>query len=201
MERPLPGLQAQLAMAPADVSERLQLPERAQKAAVLVLLYPRRDNWALVLIRRSGADNPRDRHAGQIAFPGGRMEREDPDLQFTAVREAEEEIGVQAEKLHHLGPLSPLYIPVSGYLVHPFLAWTASRPDFRLQPSEVAGLLEPGLVDLLKPGRIQRRPMRLSSGAFLPAVPCYVWEEQVIWGATAMMLSELLSLVREALSA
>lgn len=201
MSGPLPGLSAQLRMAPTDVSERLHVPERAVPAAVLALLYPHKNRWTVALIRRSRATTPEDRHAGQVAFPGGRMEPNDPDLQYTAVREAEEEVGIAAETLHHLGALSPLYIPVSGYLVHPFLAWTTDRPTFRLQQSEVAGLLEPGLTDLLQPQSVQHRPMRLVSGAILPAVPCYVWEGQVIWGATAMMLSELLWLVNESLNA
>ncbi len=200
MKRPLPGRQAQLRLAPADVPDRFEVPRHARRAAVLMLLFPCHGHWALALIRRTSHE-PRDRHAGQIAFPGGRAEKGDADLRFTAVREAHEEIGVLPSALHHLGALSPLYIPVSNYLVHPFLAWTQQRPDFRLQAGEVAELLEPPVLHLLQPEVLTCRPMRLSSGKFLPRVPCYVWQGNVIWGASAMMLSELLEIVSASIGA
>lgn len=195
-EGALPGFRAQRRLAPVDVAARLQIPEHARQAAVLMLLYPHEGCWTLAFIRRAGG-HPEDRHAGQIAFPGGRVEETDPDLCFTAVREATEEIGIDPFSLHHLGALSSLYIPVSNYEVHPFLAWMDHRPDFRLQPSEVAGLLEPAVEVLARPETLKYRSIRLYSGKWLSNVPCFEWDKHVIWGATAMMLSELLALIGE----
>ncbi len=194
MKAPLPGIRAQIRLAPADLPERFTPPKHPCQAGVLALLYPKNGDWHLCLIKRTSS-HPHDKHAGQIAFPGGAKEDSDPDLQYTALREAFEETGIQPKAVRQLGPLTPLYIPVSNFLVHPFLAWTDRRPDFRAQPSEVAAILEPRIEDLFHSKALQRRPIRLASGRQLDKAPCLIWEEHLIWGATAMMLSELWALI------
>ncbi len=174
--------------------ERFKPPANARQAAVLALLYPQNGRWHLCLIKRTSSD-PRDRHAGQIAFPGGSREAEDPDLLHTALREASEETGINPRAVRQLGPMTPIYIPVSNFQVYPFLAWSESRPDFRPQESEVEAILEPPVKDLFHPRSLQRRSIRLASGRQLDQAPCLIWEGHLIWGATAMMLSELRALM------
>ncbi len=174
--------------------ERFKPPANARQAAVLALLYPQNGHWHLCLIKRTSSD-PRDRHAGQIAFPGGSREAEDPDLLHTALREACEETGINPRAVRQLGPMTPIYIPVSNFQVYPFLAWSESRPDFRPQESEVEAILEPPVEDLFHPRSLQRRPIRLASGRQLDQAPCLIWKDHLIWGATAMMLSELRALM------
>ena len=80
-------------------------------------------------------------HAGQIGFPGGKMEKDDPDLSFTAMRETSEEIGIRLEEIQVLGSLSPLFISVSGFLIYPFVAWSPKKPDFTVNYHEVERII------------------------------------------------------------
>ena len=131
-----------------------------------------------------------DRHSGQISFPGGKMESfEDSPVQ-TALREAREEIGVDAE-LEILGSLTPLYIPVSNFHVYPIIAWSEKDPGFIIQPDEVDELIELDLDLLFNPDLKTTKDIAVLSSLVLENVPVYEMHGMVIWGATAMMLSEL----------
>ncbi|MCL4863635.1 MAG: CoA pyrophosphatase, partial [Caldilineaceae bacterium] len=110
----------------------------------------------------------------------------------TALREAYEEVGELPDDVTVLGQLSPLYVYASNYLVHPTVAWAPARPEFKVDPYEVAMLLEVSLVELLDPGRRQREEWQLRDR--VADVPFFLVQGQKIWGATAMMLSELLAL-------
>jgi 8-oxo-dGTP pyrophosphatase MutT (NUDIX family) len=166
-------------------------PSDARQAGVLVLFYPQNQRWNLVLIERV-ASNPNDRHGGQVSFPGGRFEEGDESLLHTALREAQEEVGVDPPKVSVLGALTQLYIPVSNFLVHPFVGYTDHRPDFRPQESEVKSILEVPFRELQQPGAVQRTDLQVAGSFLLKDVPCFMVSGKVVWGATAMMLSELL---------
>ncbi len=191
---PLPGPDAQYKMAHAVRRSYAPPPEDARLAAVLALLYPKNEDWHLVLIERVST-NPKDRHRGQISFPGGKHEPEDPSLLYTAIREAEEEVGVVADVIHPLGALTELYIPVSNFLVHPFVGYLDHRPEFSPQLTEVQSILEVPFDYFLDEANIQFTDMTISKGITLRKVPYYNVADKVLWGATAMMLRELIEVV------
>lgn len=142
-----------------------------------------------MFIQRTGRIEA-DIHKGQISFPGGKREKDDVDLAASAVRETEEEIGVHRESIRVLRTLTPLYIPVSNFLVHPFLGITDVLPTFVPQPEEVDDILEVPLRDILDPTRRRQIDIPIQSGLTLQNVPYYDLGGQVVWGATAMILSE-----------
>lgn len=192
----LPGQQAQLTMAHALRGALPGPGDSYRRAAVMALFYPAEDQvLKLIYIVRTSHD-PRDRHAGQIAFPGGSVDPTDVDLTATALREVEEEIGVQAEQVSVLGELTDLYIPVSNFLVTPFIGYTPKRPDYTLQESEVARLLELPFEDFLATEARQQTTIKLSNGMELKHVPCWVVQDNTIWGATSMITAEIVALAQ-----
>ena len=190
MHRPLPGPSAQITMAPQPRPLRAPPGAEPRQAGVLLVLYPIRDVLHLVLTVRNPELNY---HSGQISLPGGGREEGDGSLLATALREAEEEIGVAADELEILGPLTPLYIPPSNNVIHPFVAYAAQRPAFDPDPTEVAELLEVPLALLLDPAT-RREEDWTWRGAELH-VPFYAVGEHKVWGATAIVLAEFLALV------
>ena len=165
--------------------------EPARQSAVLVLLYPRRDELHLPLIVRPTYDGA---HSGQVAFPGGGFEEGDANLTATALRETEEELGIAPQDVQVLGELTQLYIRPSNYQVHPTVGRIAYRPAFQPNVREVAQLLEVPLNTLLDPAHLRRERWQLQDRSAL--VPFFAIQGQTIWGATAMILSELLAVVR-----
>ncbi|MBW6459411.1 MAG: CoA pyrophosphatase [Bacteroidales bacterium] len=192
---PLPGLEAQLKMAGMRRIIRqgkVQVPDDFKKAAVLILFYPGDEDVKLVFIRRN---EYRGAHSGQISFPGGRYEPEDRDLTETALRETEEEIGINRNKVKIIGLLTDLYIPPSHFLVTPVVGYITERPIFHPDPEEVKGILEVSLKDVLSEETQQVKKITIFHGIRWK-VPCFYVNEAVIWGATAMILSELTEVIR-----
>ena len=165
----------------------------AKLAAVMVLLYPTIDNKInIALIRRNKYPGV---HSNQIALPGGSFEEEDKKLIITALRETEEEIGVPSDEINVIKELTQLYIPPSNFLVQPYLGFLSSTPTFIPQESEVEEILEIELNDLLSDQCIQLK--EVSSAYMKPTkVSCFFINNKVIWGATAMILSELRELFK-----
>ncbi|MCB0062251.1 MAG: CoA pyrophosphatase [Caldilineaceae bacterium] len=197
LQEPLPGQDAQYRMAPRPRSGRLPYdhsPESARRSGVLMLFYPYddRDNPGAIYLPLILRPTYEGVHSGQIGLPGGGWEEGDRDLVATALREAEEEIGVAPGPIHVIGQLSPLYVFASNHLVYPTVAWIDHRPTFRPDPREVAQLLELPLLDLLNPANTKVEQWQLRDRK--AEVPFFYIQEQTIWGATAMMLSELLAL-------
>ena len=193
LEQPLPGPEAQYRMAHVARRGHQQVPDTARKAAVLALLYPRHDNWHIVLIER--VTHQDDHHSGQISLPGGRHESTDPDLATTALREAEEEVGVNGHRIELIGGLTDLYIPVSNYLVHPYVGFTEFPPKFVPEEREVNAILEVPFSLFLKKDTVRTRHLTINPQITLRDVPYYHVFDKMIWGATAMMLSELTEVV------
>jgi 8-oxo-dGTP pyrophosphatase MutT (NUDIX family) len=191
---PLPGHDAHATMAPRHDARKAALSvdgRSCREAGVLALLAPGPDGPRLVLTVRR-ADLPD--HAGQISFPGGQREG-DESLRETALREAEEEVGLASAAVQVLGALTPLYIPPSQFCVHPFVG--AVRTDLALRPTdrEVEQVLRPSLRHLLAPETRVVETWTLRGEAV--DVPYYAVGEHTVWGATAMMLAELLAVARE----
>ena len=133
-------------------------------------------------------------HAGQVSLPGGAVESGEA-IEHAALREAHEETGVEPSEVRLLGRLTPLHIPVSGFVLHPVVGATDVRPQFRIADGEVEQLLEPSLEELLDPECVQRWA-RSWDGLFQD-VPYFAFDGLRIWGATAMVLAEFLEIVRQ----
>lgn len=185
----LPGPEAQYRMAPRPRTGA-EIPDKpradARQGGVLILLYPHEQRIRLPLILRA---TYRGVHSGQVGLPGGGREEIDTDLQATALREAYEEIGVHPDAVTVLGRLTTLYVYASNYVVHPFVGWTKDRPNFHTDPYEVAKLIEIRLDQILDPANQCEEMWELRSRSAL--VPYYSIGNEVVWGATAMILSEL----------
>lgn len=190
----LPGLPAQRKLAPPLRGKYSGPPANARRASVMALLYPIGEVLHLLYIQRTSPAN--DRHAGQISFPGGSVDPEDIDAIDTALRELEEEVGVGREDIEVLGPLTQLYIPISNFLVDPFVGYMPYKPALTPQLTEVARTLELPLKDFLSPSALQVGPRKLANGITLPEVPYWAVAGEEVWGATSMMTAELLELLR-----
>jgi 8-oxo-dGTP pyrophosphatase MutT (NUDIX family) len=190
----LPGFAAQRTMAPAVRGKPANPPKDARRASVLALFYPSADE-GLTLLYIQRTSPKRDRHAGQISFPGGSVDPGDRDAEHTALRELEEEVGVPQASVEILGGLSPLYIPVSNFMVDPFVGWTPKRPTLLLQESEVARVLELPFADFFTAEARRSGPRKLVNGMTLPDTPFWSVQNEEIWGATAMMTAELVGVV------
>ena len=166
------------------------IPPGSRVAAALVLLYPIRRQVHLVLTRRAGT---LDQHAGQVSLPGGAVDG-DETVEAAALREAREEIGLETTDLRIIGQLSALYIPVSNYALHPVVAVLDRRPALVPAPAEVAHILEIPLDELRDPKQL--RQGRRWRGDDAITVPYFELQGERVWGATAMVLGELLHLMR-----
>ena len=196
MEKGLPGQGAHEKMAPMhrkSLSESELFNTGYRTAAVLALLVPDPINSIprIVLIERS--EGPVS-HSGQISFPGGKREG-DEDLLVTALREANEELGIQANQVSLLGGLTSLYIPPSNFLVHPFLGYMNEIPEFILSEAEVKRVLLLPVSSFLDKGNVSIEVFKSSNGSTVEA-PTYRIDDVTIWGATAMMMAEISSLIR-----
>ena len=187
----LPATLAHIKMAPLErvqkIREGFDDLESARKAAVMMLFYPKNNCTHLVLIVRNSYPGL---HSSQIAFPGGKVETIDFDLKETALRETHEEIGVHPSKINVIRAFTSVYIPPSNFLVHPFLGISKEGLDFKLQEEEVAGVIEMPLSLLLDDSIISSKELETSYAKSID-VPIFQIGEHIVWGATAMMLSEL----------
>ncbi|MFO7978729.1 MAG: CoA pyrophosphatase [Bacteroidales bacterium] len=193
----LPGLEAQLKMAPLIRREEISNLGHGLapvKSSVLFLFFPmEHSRVGTVFIQRSVY---RGTHSGQISFPGGRHERTDPDLEYTALRETFEEVGVPPGQVEVVGRMSNLFIPPSNFIVSPFLGISYQKPHFVPDPLEVAKIIEVELEAFFIPGNKVMKTIDLASG-FSMQTPCFSINGYTIWGATAMMISEFLEIIRQ----
>ena len=193
-EAPLPGVDAQNIMSPTFRQGRLKDDSctTPRASGVLVLLYPVKNEWYIPFIQRPVYEGV---HSGQISFPGGKAEDGDKSLLHTALRETHEEIGIPPPEVNIIGQLTPLYIPKSNFNVFPYVGWLKSTPRFVPDPLEVAEVVEVPLKELLKPSCIKN--FSYQAGNLIISAPYYDAGGKKIWGATAMIISEMIEIVRK----
>ncbi len=196
LQQPLPGRSAQERMIGRVVNMPIKVPDNARPSAVLCLLFPLNDQLHVLLMKRR-EDNTA--HSGQVSFPGGSFDATDADLRATALREAQEEVGIVSSEVDILGALTPLYIPVSNFNVYPYVGFAKERPQYNLSHNEVSYTIEVPLSNLLHAER--KTVTNVVSPArpdFAMKVNAYELEDgTIIWGATAMIISELEVLLEE----
>jgi 8-oxo-dGTP pyrophosphatase MutT (NUDIX family) len=192
MRGPLPGVEAQATMAPGPRPFKPPPGVKPRQAGVLLLVYPIHCALHLVLTVRTSNLN---HHSGQISLPGGGWEPGDTSLQETALREAQEEIGIATDGLELVGGLTPLYVSSSNNVMHPFVAYVDRRPTFHPNPTEVAELLEADMRLLLDP--TTRREEDWVRRGEVVRVPFYAVGRHKIWGATGIVLAEFLALLTQ----
>jgi 8-oxo-dGTP pyrophosphatase MutT (NUDIX family) len=166
-----------------------------KKAAVMMLFYPKNKKTHLVLIVRNSYKGV---HSAQIAFPGGKVESSDLNFQETALRETEEEVGILRNKIQVIRAFTEIYIPPSNFMVYPFLGFSEDELIFLPDPEEVAGIIELPLKDFLNEDLVVNHNMSTSYSIDIQ-VPAFQIQEHVVWGATAMMLSELKETLKKVL--
>jgi 8-oxo-dGTP pyrophosphatase MutT (NUDIX family) len=195
LSRPLPGLDAQLRMAPSPRVgwDPLKFPEGARDGAALLLVYPHDDTMTVALtVRGSELRN----HTGQVSLPGGGVEAGET-FETAAIREATEEIGIDPATVELLGRLTPLHIPISGYLLHPIVGYTSMRPAFQRAEWEVARIIEAPVSLLSDPAAVKREiRTRVVQGQSIDVdVPYFDIDGEKVWGATAMVLAEFCAIL------
>ena len=162
-------------------------------AAALLLIYPRDGESCVVLtVRASGLRH----HTGQVSLPGGRLDHPDESVEHAAMREAQEEIGIEPSGVEILGRLTPVPIAVSAHLLHPVVGYARRRPEFVVAAHEVERLIELPVARLMAPGSVasEERPRPAVPGG-IQTVPFFDVDRVRIWGATAMVLAEFLALI------
>jgi len=180
-----------------DMAEQMKEKSRtARRAGVMALFYPKESQTMLVLILRKTYKGV---HSAQVGFPGGKYEdSDDSDLMRTAIRETEEEIGVDPLDYKVLKTMSPLYIPPSNFMVHPFLGVSEKELTFVKQEEEVEDIIEVKLTEFLNDSNTITATVPTSFNVDLE-VPAFVLNGHVVWGATAMMLGEVKDLLKQVL--
>ncbi len=163
----------------------------SRDAAVMVLLYPRADDLDFFLTRRTDTV---ETHKGQISLPGGAQEPGE-SLEMTALREASEELGIDPTRVEILDrPLTPVFIPVSGFRVTPFIGFTPVRPDITIAAAEVVEIIEMPLELLVSENTVVEEKWNLRG--YMATVPYFRINSHQVWGATAMMLGEFSEMLR-----
>lgn len=193
IQKSLPGTDVQWQMASSDrmVKDFPRTPgSDAREAGVLILLYPHNGSVFTVFIQRPDYIGV---HGGQISFPGGKKELADLSIIETALRESKEEVGVDPSEIRVIGTLTPLFIPVSNTLVTPVAGWIDNRPDFNHQAEEVVFLIEGEIKRFLEPSIVKTKPFEIK-GEMID-IKYFDYNGHVIWGATAMILNELLMII------
>lgn len=186
----LPGESAHNLMMPTIRDDNLTIPTNQPpptKSAVLILFYQDDGHIKFPLIQRPTYNGA---HSAQVSFPGGKSEKSDKNLIYTALREANEEIGIDPDRVEVVGNLSDLFIWVSNYMVTPVIAFAEKKPEFKKDDLEVDEIIETDLYDIIDLNK-RKEGTILVRGKYKIQTPYFDIDNRIVWGATAMMLNEL----------
>jgi 8-oxo-dGTP pyrophosphatase MutT (NUDIX family) len=196
LKKRLPGVNAHLLLAPEaridDLKKGIIRPD-AVNSAVLLLLYPFQNKLYTAVILRNEYDGV---HSGQISLPGGKAEEADPDYIHTALRESQEEIGINPSEVEMIGPLSKFYVRPSNYIVYPFVGYMPEKPVFQPDPTEVQRIIEIDIFNELSFDKIVNKTLTFRHNLQVSA-PGFEVSGEFLWGATAMIFSELIYVLHE----
>jgi len=187
----LPGTEAHVLLAPEmrrnDIKTGIT-PDHAVESAVLILLYPFQSRLHTVVILRNEYDGA---HSGQISLPGGKAEDSDIDFEHTALREAQEEIGIISSEVEIIGQLSRFYVRPSNFIVYPYIAYSAHRPKFYPDKTEVQRIIEIDIFNEINLNKMVNKTITFKNNIQVNA-PGFEVGGEFMWGATAMIFSELI---------
>lgn len=195
LSSPLPGVIAHNHLAPEHRKEQLLMSpdlSKAQRSSVLLLFFPDKNGEPLLVFTKRV--EYKGVHSGQISFPGGKAERTDKDIYDTAYRETEEEIGISRESIDTIGILSELYVPPSNFMIYPVIGAMNNEPVFNIDPKEVAEVITVPFSFFTNKRSIGNYTV-VTSDMMTMDVPGFMVNGNLIWGATAMILSELISVM------
>ncbi len=191
LKKKLPGKNAQQMLMP-EGRMLSNINENKVNASVLILLYPNiKGEVSTVLIKRPIYNG---HHSGQISFPGGKLEPSDKNFEITALRESKEEIGINPDEIRIIGTLTELYIPISNFLVHPYVGYTLNTPYFLIDKSEVEYIIEFPVKILLSLEIKNRKQIIFDKER---NIPYFEINKEIVWGATSMILNEFIQLIRK----
>ena len=195
---PLPAQASQFKMAPPFrqelLKQQVEAIKTAKSAGVVALFYPNNNQEThLILILRKTYKGV---HSAQIGFPGGKLEPQDASIEAAAIRETFEEVGIPSKNIKVLRALSEVYIPPSNFYVYPFIAISKATPQFIKQDDEVEAIIEVALTHFLDDASIITQHVKTSYSVEVE-VPAFKLNNHVVWGATAMMLSEIKDLLKQ----
>ena len=196
LKEPLPGTSAHL-ITKVQSKIEFNFPESskdAKKASVLILLFPDSNNIHFFLTQRTLSV---EHHKGQISLPGGTCEKNEKTIN-TALRETEEEIGVDKNEVEIIGELTPFFTPTSGFIVHPFIGWCNRRPKTNKQTDEVHALFSASLSQLLNDQILELENWNLRG--YEAKVPFYNFDGHKVWGVTAAILSEFKLILKDVIN-
>jgi 8-oxo-dGTP pyrophosphatase MutT (NUDIX family) len=193
----LPGEKAHLRMSPSNrpiSSSALKNAIEVRDSAVAIVIFKKDNQLECILTQRADYEG---NHGGQVSFPGGKKDPDDANLEETARRECYEEIGISLHSGILLGQLTDVFIPVSGFLVKPFVYYHTELPQFIKNEREVAEILTFPLFDLKKEDLISSMEIRLPNGTIYKDIPYFNLSDKKVWGATALILNELREILLE----
>ena len=196
MKEPLPGSSAHL-LTKVQSDMKFNFPyssKNPKKASVLILLFPKSENIHFFLTQRTLSV---EHHKGQISLPGGTCEKSEQTIN-TALRETEEEIGVNQNEIKIIGELTPFFTPNSGFIVHPFIGWCNKRPKTNIQADEVQNLFSVSLSQLLNDQILKSENWNLKG--YQAKVPFYNFDGYKVWGVTAAILSEFKLILKDVIT-
>jgi len=191
----LPGESAHLDMLPfrKASSQALKMAKDYRLSAVLLLLHERDGQPHFVLTQRN---QYKGKHSGQISFPGGKIEPQDPSTHHTALRETHEEIGIHPREVNVMGLLTQVYIPVSNFLIHPYIGFSPESISPQPDPREVSKIIHCSTSALMDESNRIKTRIQLDNGVTIKDVPAFDFEGHIVWGATAIILNEFKELLK-----
>jgi len=193
LDKDLPGFDAQKSMSPSireDLMGNNKENSATRQSAVLLLLFPLGEDINILLIKRAVYNG---HHSGQIAFPGGKLEESDLSVFDAALRETEEEVGIITSQIETIGKLTPLYIPISNMVVNPIVGAISAAPITHPNHQEVEYTISVPINHLLDPDNKSVKVIPLHERQI--TAPYYNVSNEMVWGATAMILAEFLVVV------